>query len=196
MILNLKQIKKNLQFSRKIGSLVIIDEAYFHFNNVTAQPLINQCKNLIVVRTFSKAFGMAGMRVGYTISNKKIIGYMLSIKPIYEINAFNMKLVRLLLKNINVMKNYVKEVSKGRLLLKKFLAKKNIEMIGKYSNTVLFKLNDKKVDKVIKYLFSKNKFIVRPMVIDNDDRYIRATIGGTKIMKKFITKLKLALNQN
>ena len=49
---------------------------------------------------------------------------MLSIKPIYEINAFNMKLVRLLLKNINVMKNYVKEVSKGRLLLKKFFSKK------------------------------------------------------------------------
>ena len=94
------------------------------------------------------------------------------------------------------MKNYVKEVSKGRLLLKKFLDTKNIEMIGKYSNTVLFKLNDKKkVDRVIKYLF-KNKFIVRPMIIDNDDRYIRATIGGTKIMKKFITKLKLALNQN
>ena len=34
------------------------------------------------------------------------------------------------------------------------------------------------------------------MIIDNDDRYIRATIGGTKIMKKFIIKLKLALNQN
>ena len=94
------------------------------------------------------------------------------------------------------MKNYVKEVSKGRLLLKKFLASKNIEMIGQYSNTVLFKLNNKnRVDKVIKYLF-KNKFIVRPMVIDNDDRYIRATIGGTKIMKKFIDKLRLALIKN
>ncbi len=195
-MLNLKQIKSICKLAEKFGSLVIIDEAYYHFNNITAQPLIKQCKNLIVVRTFSKAFGIAGMRVGYTISNKKIIGYMLSIKPIYEINSFNMKLVRLLIKNINVMKNYVKEVSKGRLLLKKFLLTKNIEMIGKYSNTVLFKLSDKKkVDKVIKYLF-KNKFIIRPMVIDNDDSYIRATIGGTKIMKRFINKLKLALNQN
>ena len=196
VMLNIKQIKSICKLAEKFGSLVIIDEAYYHFNNITAQPLIKQCKNLIVVRTFSKAFGVAGMRVGYTISNKKIIGYMLSIKPIYEINAFNMKLVRILIKNINVMNNYVKEVSKGRLLLKKFLATKKIEMIGKYSNTVLFKLNNKKkVDKVIKYLF-KNKFIVRPMVIENDDRYIRATIGGTKIMKKFINKLKLALNQN
>ena len=71
---------------------MIVDEAYYHFNNTTAKSLIASCPNLIVVRTFSKAFGMAGMRIGYTISNKKIIGYMLSIKPIYEINAFNMKL--------------------------------------------------------------------------------------------------------
>jgi histidinol-phosphate/aromatic aminotransferase/cobyric acid decarboxylase-like protein len=45
---------------------------------------------------------------------------------------------------------------------------------------------------VIKYLF-KNKFIVRPMKIDNDDKYIRATLGSSKIMKKFTSKLKLAL---
>tara|TARA_B100000029_G_C17605918_1_gene967380 strand:- start:5244 stop:6317 length:1074 start_codon:yes stop_codon:yes gene_type:complete len=196
VMLTLKEIKEICRLAEKMGSLVIIDEAYYHFNNITAQPLIKSCKNLIVVRTFSKAFGMAGMRVGYTISNKKIIGYMLSIKPIYEINAFNMKLVRLLLKNIKVMKDYVKEVHKGRILLKKFLNSKNIEMIGKYSNTVLFKLENKnKVNKVIKYLF-KNKFIVRPMKIDNDDKFIRATLGSSKIMKKFISKLRFALKLN
>ena len=196
VMLTLKQINEVCKLAEKIGSLVIIDEAYYHFNNVTAQPLIKKFKNLIVVRTFSKAFGLAGMRIGYTISNKKIIGLMLSIKPIYEINAFNMKLVRLLIKNIKVMKNYVNEVHKGRVELKKFLNSKNIEMIGKYSNTVLFKLESKKkVDKVIKYLF-KNKFIVRPMTIDNDDTFIRATLGSSKIMKKFISKLKLALTLN
>ena len=195
-MLTLKQVNKICKIAEKFGSLVIIDEAYYHFNNITAQTLIKSCKNLIVVRTFSKAFGVAGMRIGYTISNKKIIDYMLSIKPIYEINAFNMKLVRLLIKNINIMKNYVREVHKGRRMLKKFLKSQNIEMIGKYSNTVLFKLeNKKKVDFVIKYLF-KNKFIVRPMVIDNDHRYIRATLGSSKIMKKFIDKLKIALRPN
>ena len=195
-MLSLKQMNNICKLAEKFGSLVIIDEAYYHFNNVTAQSLIKSCQNLIVVRTFSKAFGVAGMRIGYTISNKKIIGYMLSIKPIYEINAFNMKLVRILIKNIKVMKNYVKEVHKGRMILKKFLNKQNIEMIGKYSNTVLFKLESKiKVDKVIKYLF-KNKFIVRPMKIDNDDKYIRATLGSSKIMKKFTSKLKLALKLN
>ena len=64
-------------------------------------------------------------------------------------------------------------------------------MIGKYSNTVLFKYKNK-VDKVIKYLF-KNKFIVRPMKIDNDDKYIRATLGSSHIMKKLYINLILHL---
>ena len=193
VMLSLKQIKIICNLAKKYGSLVIIDEAYYHFNNITAKPLINVCQNLIVVRTFSKAFGLAGMRIGYTMSNKSIIGFMLSIKPIYEINSFNMKLVRLCIKNLNIMKNYVKEVHKGRKILINFLKKRNIEVIGKYSNTVLFELESFiKVKKVTKYLLKK-KFIVRTMLIDNNNKYIRATLGGSKIMKKFISKLDKAL---
>ena len=91
------------------------------------------------------------------------------------------------------MKNYVKEVHKGRKILTNFLKKRNIEVIGKYSNTVLFELESfTKVKRVVKYLL-KNKFIVRPMFIDNNNKYIRATLGGSKVMKKFISKLDKAL---
>ena len=58
------------------------------------------------------------MRVGYTMANKKIIGFMMSIKPIYEINAFNIKLIRLLINNSNEMKKYTNAVKKGTLNLK------------------------------------------------------------------------------
>tara|TARA_B100000963_G_scaffold250225_1_gene219204 strand:+ start:4285 stop:5364 length:1080 start_codon:yes stop_codon:yes gene_type:complete len=190
VILNLKQISEICEMARKYNSLVIIDEAYYHFNNITAKKLINKFDNLIVVRTFSKAFGLAGMRVGYTMANKKIIGYMMSIKPIYEINAFNIKLIRLFLKNINEMKNYTKAVKKGTLRLKNYLAKHGIKMYGKYSNTVLFRLKDyPKVKRVTKFLYDK-KFIVRPMVIDGDNRFLRVTIGSEKIMGKFIKVLE------
>ena len=195
VILSIKQISELCRLARRYNSFVIIDEAYYHFNNITAKNLINSFNNLIVVRTFSKAFGMAGMRVGYTISNDKIIGYMMSVKPIYEINAFNIKLVRLLINRLSVMKSYVREVSKGRLMLEKFLKQKNIKMYGKYSNTVLFRLKSKNsVTKVVKYLYDR-KFIVRPMKIDNNDSYIRVTIGGNAVMKKFIKSLGKALSK-
>jgi histidinol-phosphate aminotransferase len=195
IMLNLKQIGEICKLAKKYNSLVIIDEAYYHFNNVTAKNLINKFENLIVVRTFSKAFGLAGMRIGYTMSNKKIIGYMLSIKPIYEINAVNIKLVRFFLKNLNIMKNYVAEVAKSRILFKNSLKKHNIEVVGKYSNTVLFKLKDNnQVKKIIKYLYKK-KFIIRPMTIDGDNSYIRATIGGVKIMKNFLKQFDIGMKK-
>ena len=123
------------------------------------------------------------------MANKKIIGYMMSIKPIYEINAFNIKLIRLLINNINEMKNYTKAVKKGTLKLKKYLANHGIKMYGKYSNTVLFRLRDySTVKKITKFLYER-KFIVRPMVIDGDNKFLRVTIGSEKIMGKFIKVL-------
>ena len=195
VILNLKQITEICKIARAYKSLVIIDEAYYHFNNVTAKKLINKFNNLIVVRTFSKAFGLAGMRIGYTMANKKIIGFMMSIKPIYEINAFNIKLVRLLINNLSEMNNYTQAVKKGALQLKSFLNRKGIKMYGKYSNTVLFKLRSFiEVKKTIKYLYDR-KFIVRPMVIDGDNRFLRVTIGSTNVMKKFIKTLDQCLRK-
>ena len=88
------------------------------------------------------------------------------------------------------MKNYTKAVKKGTLRLKKYLAKYGIKMYGKYSNTVLFRLTDyPKVKRVTKFLYDK-KFIVRPMVIDGDNRFLRVTIGSEKIMGKFIKVLE------
>ena len=193
VILNLKQISEICKMARRYNSLVIIDEAYYHFNNITAKQLINKFDNLIVVRTFSKAFGLAGMRVGYTMANKKIIGYMMSIKPIYEINAFNIKLIRLLINSINEMKNYTKAVKKGTLRLKRYLASYGIKMHGKYSNTVLFRLKTySQVKKVTKFLYER-KFIIRPMIIDGDNKFLRVTIGSEKIMGKFIKVLDKSL---
>ena len=63
----------------------------------------------------------------------------MSIKPIYEINAFNIKLIRLLINNSNEMKKYTNAVKKGALKLKIYLEKIGIKMYGQYSNTVLFR---------------------------------------------------------
>ena len=189
-MLSLKEIKAILNLSKKYNSLVVIDEAYAHFNKVNSIPLIKKFKNLVVVRTFSKSFGLAGMRIGYSVANEKLIGYMKSIKPIYEINGINIKIVNYFLKNIHIMRKHVDQIEKSRKFFKNFLNKYNIEMIGKYSNTVLFRLNSENHVKYIIREIYKKKFIIRPMVIDNDKRYIRCTLGNLKTMKYFVKNMK------
>jgi histidinol-phosphate aminotransferase len=68
-----------------IDCVTVLDEAYADFNGSTVIPLIGEYPNLIVLRTFSKAFGLAGARVGYAIASEEIIGIMNLAKPPYNI---------------------------------------------------------------------------------------------------------------
>jgi len=74
---------------RILGSkiIVVIDEAYHEFGGQTAVPLVDRHDNLIVLRTFSKWAGLAGLRVGYGIFPAKIAAYLLRVKPPYNVNA-------------------------------------------------------------------------------------------------------------
>ena len=192
VMLNLKQLKIVCEVTKKINCLFVVDEAYYHYNNISAIKLIKKFDNLIVVRTFSKAFGLAGLRAGYTIANEKIIGLLKSIKPIYEINSINIKIIKFFLDNIKVMKKNVREINKYKKYLKKELKKINIEVFGKYSNTILIKLpNDRLAKSISKELYDK-KIIVRQMSIGKNSSFIRCTLGSLKLTKIFFKQFSIA----
>lgn len=190
--LNKNELSKILKLTKKTKSLVVIDEAYYHFSNFSAISLIKKFNNLVVVRTFSKAFGLAGLRIGYSISNKKIIDSMKIVKPIYEINNINIKICEYFLKNLNIMKKYVKDVDNSRKYFHKEMKKIKIPSYGNFSNTVLIKLKDESSTKKVFQNLYKNKVIVKPSIFYNKF-YLRCTLGSlrptkilTNLIKKFI----------
>jgi len=69
------------------GKIVVVDEAYFEFSNVTVANLVPSCPNLIVLRTFSKWAGLAGLRIGYGFFPLEIANYLMKIKQPYNANA-------------------------------------------------------------------------------------------------------------
>jgi histidinol-phosphate aminotransferase len=69
------------------GVVVVVDEAYYEFSGVTVAPLMRRYDNLIVLRTFSKWAGLAGLRVGYGLFPAKIGSYIMKIKQPYNVNA-------------------------------------------------------------------------------------------------------------
>ncbi|RLD11318.1 MAG: histidinol-phosphate transaminase [Chlamydiae bacterium] len=69
------------------NSVVVIDEAYTDFSGVSSIPLIKKYDNLIVLRTVSKSYSLAGIRVGFGISNKNFISAMMKVKDSYNVNA-------------------------------------------------------------------------------------------------------------
>src|SRR3989442_8453582 len=66
--------------------LLMVDEAYYHFCSVTAAPLVHEFENVVVVRTLSKAFGLAGLPIGYPIAASPPVEGPLAINPIDESN--------------------------------------------------------------------------------------------------------------
>lgn len=75
---------------------LIIDEAYHAFSGYTAAHYVDDFDNLIVIRSFSKSYGIAGLRVGAIISQKKNIDYFAKVLPVYPVNALALEVLRIL----------------------------------------------------------------------------------------------------
>lgn len=92
------------------GLPVLIDEAYYEFSGETVVPLVSQYENLMVLRTFSKWAGLAGLRIGYGIFPPKIVDYLLMIKLPYNVNVAAVVAVQESLKDIDYLMGNVKAI--------------------------------------------------------------------------------------
>ena len=173
-------------FSRKdlidliesFNGVVVIDEAYIDFSpNSSLVSLINKYNNLIVTQTMSKAFGMAGIRLGMGFSNNKIVNYINKIKPPYNINLLTEKRALKELKNINTIKTNIKIILEERNKLIDSLNELSfiIKVYPSDSNFILIKVDD--ADLRYKQLIEKGIILrnrSKELLCDN---CLRITIG-------------------
>ena len=92
------------------GLPVVVDEAYYEFSGETVVPLVSRYQNLMVLRTFSKWAGLAGLRVGYGIFPPKIADYLLAIKIPYNVNVAARVAVQESLKDLDYLLDKVRLV--------------------------------------------------------------------------------------
>ena len=94
----------------EIGVVVVVDEAYYEFSRQTVVPLVEEYANLIVLRTFSKWAGLAGLRVGYGLFPPEIADYILKIKIPYNVNVAAMVAVEESLNDIDYLQSTVQKI--------------------------------------------------------------------------------------
>lgn len=104
----------------KTGIVVVVDEAYFEFSGVTVAPLVPQHENLIVLRSFSKWAGLAGLRIGYGVFPTSLVEHLLKIKQPYNINVAAQIAVKESFADIDCLNDTVKAIvaERERLLAK------------------------------------------------------------------------------
>ncbi len=80
-------------------ALVMVDEAYFEFSRGTVRPYLASHKNLVILRTFSKAFSLAGVRVGYLLGNAEVIREFIKVRQPYSVDAVSQAIARVVFRN-------------------------------------------------------------------------------------------------
>ncbi|WP_332454168.1 histidinol-phosphate transaminase [Chryseobacterium aquaticum] len=117
-------------YIKNFNGIVVVDEAYIEFSDKkSAIELLEKYPNLIVLQTFSKAWGMAGARVGIAYASEKIIKLIYTVKAPYNVNSLSLNLASESLKNINEFKNNLQDILSERAWLNEEF--KNIKCIQK-----------------------------------------------------------------
>lgn len=103
-----------LNIVRKFDGIVVVDEAYYEYYGESVVKYIETYPNLVVLRTFSKAMGMAGLRVGYLICNKMLAREIHKVKPPYNVNSFSQRAAELVLQHADIRKKRIAEILEAR----------------------------------------------------------------------------------
>ncbi len=157
--------------------IILIDEAYSDFTGISYINQVKKFPNLIVMKTFSKAWGMAGLRLGIAFAQPEIIRYLNKIKPPYNINQATQLLAVKALKNKSKKDLFVQKILSQRKLLGKKLG--DLSYVEKVypsdANFILVKFSNSA--KVFQYLL-KNLIIVRDRSnVEQCGNSLRITVG-------------------
>ncbi len=175
-------------------ALVLIDEAYYPFFNESSIELINEFDNLVISRTFSKAFGMANLRLGYLVSNEENIKNLLKVVSPYSVNGVAVACAFAALDDYNYVKEYVKEVNKSKIILYNALEKLSIKYYRSDGNFLLIDVKDKCYDYCEKLrqrgILARNR-TKDPLL----NGCIRITIGSNEQTKKLVKALEEIKNE-
>jgi histidinol-phosphate aminotransferase len=188
-------IKKLLQ---EFKGVVIVDEAYVDFAQGSVIDWVRKYDNLVVLRSFSKAFGLAGLRLGYLISNESIVEYVQRVVGPFNVNSVTQQTIALALKKWSYFEQQIKFVVDERKWLMKNL--KQIDGVKPYpsdANFILFKVaKDNLTSAMITERMENRNVLVKdrghlPLL----ENCIRVTVGTRNMNQAFLSALKDSLEE-
>jgi len=172
--------------------IVVLDEAYCDYveddNYPDSLSYVREGKNVIVLRTFSKIAGLAGIRVGYAIAKQELIGYLRRVVDIFSVNRLAQVAALASLDDEEHKRKVLRSNKEGKGYLYKELKKLGLFYVPTETNFIFIDL--KKDTKVIFEELLKKGIIIRPGVTWGCPDFIRVTIGTPYENKKFIQALK------
>jgi histidinol-phosphate aminotransferase len=170
-------------------SLVIVDEAYFEYAGVTALPWIQRRRNLIVTRTFSKATGLAGLRLGCVFAHRDVAKNLRRAEPPFPVSIAALAAAEAALSDGGFTRRGVKEIVCNRMFLERHLAKLGAKVVPSATNFVLADFGAR-APKIVKGLARKGILVRDFGRAFGRPGFVRITVGKSVQMKRLLRALE------
>jgi len=174
------------ELDRKV--LLVLDEAYYEYlqpeDRIDTIESFYGRDNLMVLRTFSKIYGLAGLRIGYGLGSKEAIAALNKVRLPFNVNSMAQRAAVYALDSRGYIDEISSKVHKHKQIYYGVLDENNIEYVRSYTNFILINSGENSAAVVEELL--KNGFIVRPGECLGFPGYIRVTIATAEINKKFL----------
>ena len=178
--------------------LIVIDEAYFEYSEVTNKDLINDYDNIFIIRTISKVLGLAGMRIGYGLACEEIIEYMHRIKPVFSLTRLSFVAALNTFRDKDYIEESIRKGIESREYLYNEVSKiDGLNVFPSKSNFMLIRVKDTGFTaSELALELMKKGIIVRDCTSFKglDEYWIRISICTLEEDEKFIKILKEVLN--
>ncbi len=180
-----------LSVIRHFNGIVVIDEAYIEYSD---QPSftneLSQHNNIVVLQTFSKAWGLAGLRIGMAFASEQIIDELNKVKPPYNISTVSQELALSALENSQKIRSWMSQTIEERKMLVVELEQLAfvVEIYPSEANFLLVKVGN--AERIYRYLLTENIIVRNRNTISQCEGCLRITIGTPEENRNLITSLK------
>ena len=175
-------------------AVLMVDEAYYHFDGASVMSDLATVPNLIVARTFSKAYGLANLRIGMLAGNPQLLQYVRKVSSPYNVNGVALDCLPAALADEKYVAWYSEQVRVGRERMMDGLRELGVPFFSSHANFVLMKIGPK--HKELVQAMRTHGVLLRDRSTDPGcDGFVRITIGLEEHVTRGLSALKVCLDE-
>jgi len=178
----------------ELEGVLLIDEAYVDFAEESCAALVKDFDNMIILRSMSKGYSLAGLRFGYAIAQPDLIAGLMKVKDSYNVDAVAIAVATTAIKDQQYFKENVEKVKRDREKLTEQLRALKFEVSKSYANFVLAKSKNCKASEIYDKLVQRNIYI-RYFDVPGLSNKLRITVGTKEQNDKLVSALEQILSE-
>ena len=192
--LEVGDVRRVVSRAAEIGAVCVIDEAYYPFCPTTVAPLLQEFDNLVVLRSFSKYPGCAGIRVGYALANPRIIQALMAVRGGSEVSGVSLALACYLLDHREIAEDFRKAAEQGRRILDETALRLGLEPLACVTNFQLVRCPPDDNARAIADALKARRYLVRADFSHPSlENCMRISLNGPDVMTPFLAALEEAV---